>query len=132
VNRNSAPVTVLRWLLFLPAAFVASVIGGFLGTLGGARFSEFIGFTTSGAFSAFAFVMTGMTVAPKRTRTVKWVLIIISALLGIVSAVGSWLGEDRLKMAIGISMVLSSFIFAAVPHDEVVRPSPSTAMDDAL
>jgi hypothetical protein len=122
VARNSA-LTALRWIAFIPAAFVASVIASFLGTLAGGRFSEFIGFTTSGAFAAFAFVIAGLTVAPVQSKTVKWVLIALSASLGAISAFGSWLGEDKLKVATGLSMLFFSFAIGTMPLTETSRPA---------
>jgi len=97
---------------------MAALVGGWVGTAG-ARFSEFIGFTTSGAFSAAAFIYVGLVVAPKRTNIVKWTLIIPSCLLGVVSAIGESLSEDKLRMSIGISMAFCSIAFAGMPAKEI-------------
>ena len=116
--------------MFLPAAFLASVIAGFVGTFAGQRFSEFIGFTTSGAFSAFGFVVGGLIVAPRQTKQVKWLLIILSALIGAVAAVGAWMGEDKLRVATGLTMLVISFALAGLPLSEVpqlnARATPPT------
>ena len=114
-------LTVLRWIAFLPAGFAAAVVAGALFGFVGARFSEFIGFTTSGAISAGAFIYVGLTVAPKRNNIVKWTLIIPSILFGIVSALGDAQGDDKLRMSIGISMAVCSLAFAAMPVDEILR-----------
>lgn len=117
-------LNVLRWIAFIPAAFVASVIGSFFGTLTGGQVSEFIGFTTSGAFAALAFVIAGLLVAPIQTRSVKWVLIALSASLGAVSAYGSWLGDDRLKVATGLTMLFVSFGVGTFPLTDIPRVHP--------
>jgi hypothetical protein len=114
-------LTVLRWIAFLPAGFAAAVVAGALFGFVGARFGEFIGFTTSGAISAAAFIYVGLMVAPKRNNIVKWVLIVPSVLFGILSAIGDAYGADKLRMSIGISMALSSLAFAAMPTEEIVR-----------
>ena len=114
-------LTVLRWIAFLPAGFAAAVIAGALFGFVGARFSEFIGFTTSGAISAGAFIYVGLVVAPKRNNIVKWTLIVPSVLFGIVSAIGDAQGDDKLRMSIGISMALCSLAFAAMPAAEIIQ-----------
>jgi hypothetical protein len=45
----------IRWLLFVPAAFVASVVGSIFGTFAGSQLSEFIGFALSGVIAAIAY-----------------------------------------------------------------------------
>lgn len=114
-------LTVLRWIAFLPAGFAASVIAGALFGCVGALFSEFIGFTTSGAISAGAFIYVGLVVAPKRNNIVKWTLIVPSVLFGIGSAIGDAQGDDKLRMSIGISMALCSLVFAAMPAAEIIQ-----------
>lgn len=108
----------LRWVIYIPCGFMAALVGGWVGTAG-ARFSEFVGFTTSGAFSAAAFIFVGLVVAPKRTNIVKWTLIIPSCLLGVLSAIGKFIGEDKLRMSIGISMAIFSLAFAGVSAKEM-------------
>jgi hypothetical protein len=69
----------IRWLLFIPAAFVASVLASVLGNLAGSQMSEFIGFALSGAMAAIAFVTAGLWVAPRKGTLAKWTLITISS-----------------------------------------------------
>lgn len=114
-------LTVLRWIAFLPAGLAAAVFAGTLFGFVGARFSEFIGFITSGAISAGAFIYVGLIVAPKRNNIVKWTLIIPSVLFGIVSAIGETQSGDKLRMSIGISMAVCSLAFAAMPAEEILR-----------
>jgi hypothetical protein len=114
-------LAVLRWIVFLPAAFVASCIAGILMKWGGQFYSEFMGFVLSGAFSGGAFICVGLYVAPVRNNLVKWILIIISLLFGITATAGSAYSDDKLKMAIGISMVLFSLVFTVLPADIIVK-----------
>ncbi len=111
-------ISVIRWLLFLPAAFGASILASALFTIGGRMFSEFIAFSLGGAMGAVAFIMAGLWVAPKKNGAVKWTLIAISTVLGILSAAGSMLGEDKLKATTGVCMALVSLGFAKMsPHE---------------
>lgn len=111
-------IDVIRWLFFLPAAFVAAVVASALFTIGGRIFSEFIALSTGGAMGAVAFIMAGLWVAPKKNNAVKWTLIAISTVLGVLSAAGSMLGEDKLKAATGVCMALVSLGFAKMsPHE---------------
>jgi len=123
----SRMLTVLRWVAYLPFGFCAAMIGGCVGTAG-ARFGEFIGFTTSGAFSAAGFICAGLAVAPKRNNIVKWTLVIPSFFMGILSAIGESLSEDKLRMSIGISMAVVSLTFAAMPAKEIF-PNNKTESD---
>ena len=109
---------VIRWLLFLPAAFVGSVVASALFTTCGRMFSEFIALSTGGAMGAVAFILAGLWVAPKRNNVVKWTLIAISSVFGILSAAGSMLGDDKLKVTTGVCMALVSLGFARIsPHE---------------
>jgi hypothetical protein len=113
---------VVRWVAYLPCGFMAALIGGWVGSAG-SRFSEFVGFTTSGAFSAAAFIYVGLAVAPKRNNAVKWTLVIPSCLLGVLSAAGELIGEDKLRMSIGISMAICSLAFAGISANEMFPTS---------
>src|SRR2546430_17706913 len=103
---------VIRWLLFLPAAFVGSVLVSALFTIGGRMFGEFLGLSMGGAMGAVAFMMAGLWVAPKKNNLVKWALIAISTIFGILSAAGSMLGDDSLKVTTGVCIVLVSLELA--------------------
>jgi len=110
----------LRWIAYLPAGFAAAIIAGPLFGFVGSRFGEFIGFTTYGAMSASAFIYLGLLVAPKRSNLVKWTLIVPSVLFGIISVISDAQGDDKLKMSIGVSMVVCSIAFAAIPAVEII------------
>ncbi len=112
-------LTFIRWLLFLPAGFAASVVCRFLFGSVGASFSEFLGFVTAGIVGAAAFVSVGLVVAPKRISPVKWTLVVASAIFGLVLTFQEMHGDDKLEMATGISMVLSSFAYGRVSSHEL-------------
>lgn len=113
---------VIRWLLFLPAAFAASVVASALFTISvRMMFSEFVAFSTGGAMAAVTFIIAGLWVAPRKNNAVKWSLIAISAILGILSAAGAMLGDDRLKVTTGVCMVLASLGFARMPPHKITR-----------
>jgi hypothetical protein len=117
----------LRWIAFIPGAFLAAVIAGYLGTLVGSWTSEFIGFVTSGGFSAFGFVIGGLTIAPAKSKKVKWLLIVLAAVLGALSAYGSWHGDDKLKVATGLAMMLVALSLGSMPLTDVQRSHLDTS-----
>jgi hypothetical protein len=112
---------ILRWIAFLPAAFLAALIAGEGLYWGGWFFGEFYGYLLSGAGSAAAFVAVGVFVAPKRNNAVKWFLVVISALIGVGAAIGTALGDDKLRMTAGVSMVLVSLALAFLPAEELMK-----------
>lgn len=113
----------VRWVLFLPAALVlvASVVASALGNLAGGQLSEFIGFATSGAMGAAALIVAGLWTAPRPTNVVKWTLISISTALGVLSAIGTMFGDDKLKVTTGLCMAIVSLGFSKVPPRESRR-----------
>jgi len=115
-------LTILRWIAFLPAAFVASILVGTGFYWVGTFFGEFYSYVMCGAGGAGAFIAVGLFVSPKRNNAVKWTLIVLSVLIGVLGAVAVALGDDdKLKMAEGISMAIFSLVFAYMPADEVAK-----------
>ncbi|HMP77493.1 MAG TPA: hypothetical protein PKE12_14445 [Kiritimatiellia bacterium] len=115
-------MTVLRWILFLPASFVGGVLASSLLRMGAFIFPEIIRLLVCGAGGAAGMVCCGLYVAPRKTQAVKWILIVLAALLGLLSGLGSLLaGEDKLEAAIGISMLLTALAFSGVKPEEITR-----------
>ena len=115
-------LSCLRWIVFLPAAFLAAGLAGLLMKfVGGFFISEYIGLTLSGASSGIVFICVGLYVAPKRNDLIKWLLTAIFALCGIAATIGSALGDDKLRMAVGISMLVCSVVLALVPANEIMK-----------
>ena len=101
----------LRWILAIPAGFVASwLVGGVAGWA-----SEFLGGSSwyvwmmSGAFSAVAFFATAFRVAPARDKRLSWLLVALVGLLGTMSALGALVGKDPISALAGLTMVLFAF-----------------------
>ena len=115
-------MTLLRWILFLPAAFVGGVIASFLFRMSSFILPEIIGFLLCGSVGAAGMVFSGLYVAPRKTKVVKWILILLAALLGLLSALGSLLaGKDKLEVVIGIATILTAFAFSGVKPDEIIE-----------
>jgi hypothetical protein len=115
-------MTILRWVLFIPAALVAGMLVSAISRfVAGALFPDIVEFIACGAFGAAAMIMVGLRVAPKRTVPVKWTLITITALLGALAAVGSLLGPDKLQAAIGISTLLVALGFSSLHADDIAN-----------
>jgi hypothetical protein len=110
-------MTALRWLLFIPLAFAASILAGAIGYWFGNFFIvRYFGFdhligqvfvwTVSGLGSGLALIFVGMKIAPLRNNKVKWTLVIITMTLGIVSALGGFFGGHNKAVALaGVVMV---------------------------
>jgi len=125
-------MTLLRWILFLPAAFVGGVIASFLFRMGSFIFPEIIRFLLCGAGGAAGMVFSGLYVAPRKTKVAKWVLILLATLFGLLSALGSLLaGENKLEATIGIAMILTAFAFLGVKPDEITGTAQPSASADA-
>lgn len=106
---------VFRWFVFVPAAFVASIIAGAVANyvysiMGG---SSWYGWVLSGGASAWAFFFTAFRVAPSVTPAVKWVLVGLVGLLGALAALGPLLtGHEPVRSLGGLVMVGFAIHFA--------------------
>jgi hypothetical protein len=116
-------VEVLRWLAFIPSGFFAAVIAGVLTNLGANFFLRitWIAWSTSGAFSAAAFILVGLKVAPTCNRTAKWSLIIPSLLFGVISGLGSLLGDDPVSVLCGVAMIAVSIGFMGMKPEGILE-----------
>ena len=113
-------MTIVRWLLFIPAAFVVAVIvGALMNFVSQIFFPEWISWCISGAFSGAGFMLTGFKVAPRITRTVKWILILIVGVIGLMSAIGSLIGENKTAVLAGAIMVVIAVSFIGKSIDEI-------------
>jgi hypothetical protein len=112
----------LRWISFLPLAFLASLIASAIGTfaaelLGGG--SWYI-WSTSGALAAYAFFNVAFRVAPARTAFVKWSAVTVVGALGLISAAGSLtVPSQRIRALTGALMVVFAIVFARMPVDSI-------------
>jgi len=80
---------------------------------------EWLRWSTSGAFSATAFIIVGIKVAPSKSNAVKWVLISIIMILGLVSAVGAFIGDNPVSSLAGIAMFLVAGGFIKMDASEI-------------
>ena len=120
-------MNTLRWIAFLPTAFLASVIAGaighYLGGFAGAKFFDegsWVSWLVSGVVSGFVFVLVGIKVAPEKTNGVKLTLAVFVMALGGISVVGSLFGgEDQTAALAGIAMVLVSIGIIRTPVQDL-------------
>ena len=63
----------------------------------------------------------GLYVAPSKTQSVKWTLIVLAALLGLYSGLESLAGAKPLESAVGVSMLLSALGFAGIKPDRIAQ-----------
>src|SRR5256885_10961 len=76
---------ILRWILFLPGSFVASLIGGFLGYYAGAVFGDAAAQTSAAFFGALAAVLVAGLIAPTHRTVVTIVLASIVSLIAVTA-----------------------------------------------
>lgn len=112
----------VRWIGFLPAAFVGSVLGGVVGTIGANALAlpEFWRWSVSGGFSAGAFFFVGFKIAPAVTTAAKWSLVLALGVLGTMSFLGGFLENAQLgSFAAGGVMVIASIGVARLSNEEI-------------
>lgn len=115
----------VRWILFLPGAFAASVIAGAIGNLFGQLLAwlmpfvsptEVLGWVVSGGFSAVALMMVGARIAPEVTERVKWVLVGTTCLFGLAAFLGGFVeGGDETASIAGAVMILLAMMCTRLP-----------------
>ncbi len=115
-------MTVLRWILFIPAAvIVGAVASALFRFVAGLLFPDIVEFVVCGAVGAVAMITVGLRVAPRPSAAVKWTLIAITAVLGALAAVGSLLGADKLQAAIGVTMFLVASGFSSMSVEDIAK-----------
>lgn len=76
----------LRWILFLPGAVVASLVGAFLGYHAGLSFGSDTAAQTSAAFlGSLAFILAAGTIAPARRVGVAIVIATMVSLIAVMA-----------------------------------------------
>ncbi len=115
----------LRYVLFIPAALLVSIVcgvfGNWLGNFGIwiLEGNEILGWILSGALSGVFFVNTGMQVAPNATKTIKWIVLSVLFFLGGLSAL-SFFVSDGLSFIAGIMMILVGLIYLKLQPNEMI------------
>ncbi|SRR6266496_90588 len=122
-------MTALRWITFLPLAFVASVLIGaaaswFSGILHG---SEWYVWLISGVASGWVFFFVALHVAPTASDFVKWACVLIVGILGLVAALGPLMsGRERISSLAGVAMLGMAVYYARLPVDAIKADVKST------
>ena len=107
---------VIRWIGFIPLAFLGAVIAGVFGNFLGSVTNSFFALdmpyfaeSYSGAFSAITFVVVGLFISPNRTTIIKNILVGLIALIGILSAIGSFSSDGNITGLVMFVVALSLF-----------------------
>jgi hypothetical protein len=124
-------MTALRWLFFIPLAFVASIAAGACGYwcgnisvryFGLGASGEVISWTMSGIGSGFALIVVGLGIAPVRNNKVKWTLIAIVVAFGTISAIGEIFGSgNKVGAVAGVSMILVGIGAVRMPVEQLLE-----------
>lgn len=113
---------VIRWILCIPAGFVASVILGALAQMLGTAFggANWYVWMVGGAASGVAFFWVAFRVAPERTAALKWTVVAIVGLLGLMATLGPLMTRRNTARAFaGVAMVVLATSYARKSVDEV-------------
>jgi hypothetical protein len=105
---------ILRWILFLPGSFVASLIGAFLGYYAGAVFGDAAAQTSAAFFGSLAAILTAGYIAPTHHTVVT---IVLTSIVSLVALTAFTLSEfttlepyskmpDVLKVLIPLAQIL--------------------------
>lgn len=114
-------MVIARWILFLPAGFVAAFIAGPLFKLWPeiAGWPAWLMWFIDGLASGIAFALAGAVVAPKRTPAVKWVLLSLIIILGSLSALASLtVIKEKAHVFLGIAMILTGLGLSNFPIEK--------------
>lgn len=122
-------MTAVRWILAVPAAFVASVVMGFAASFVVSLFGGATWYTLllSGAGSAWAFFSVSFRVAPRVTPQFKWLVVVLVGSFGAMSAIGSLTSEEPIGFITGGTMLVLAIAYAKTTPAELqleVGPSP--------
>ncbi len=107
----------LRWALFLPLGFIASVICGYFANLitevmGGASWYVWL---ISGAVSGGAFIVVSIKVAPEENKTSKWLTFGTVSILGALSSLGAIMAGKQLVSALAGLAMIAMAVFVIQP-----------------
>lgn len=99
---------ILRWILFIPLGFIASILFGYIAFI----LNDFLGASNwyiwliSGAASGGAFIVISLKVAPEENSISKWLTFITVTILGFLSTLGPILtGKDIASSFAGVAIV---------------------------
>jgi len=107
----------------VPIAIIASILAGCVGFYLGRFWSgmEWMSWASGGALSAVAFLYVGMKIAPRKTKTGKWTMIGIVVVIGLLSGVGSILGDKPISALSGLAMIVVGLAFSGTTPEEIAE-----------
>lgn len=85
----------IRWILFIPLAFIAALLGSTIlnlvwqFVLGDGKIMSGISWLLSGGIASYFWMLTGMIVAPIKNNRTKWILLSLLFLVSVLSIAGS-------------------------------------------
>lgn len=111
-------VKALRWILFLPLGFVASIIAGMIYSIlptlfGGDTWYSLmvLGAIYSGVFVGVASAISPQMESKSKMTTTDWMILVTVSLLGVLSIVGGVLRSEELVYSItGVTMIILPFM----------------------
>lgn len=112
----------LRWILAIPLGFVASVLAG----VAGGWFAHFYGQPTwwvhliSGVASGVSFFWVAYRVAPAANTRLKWILVCVVGILGVLSFAGPIIARKQWFQSLeGLGMMLMAVVYSRQSKSEL-------------
>jgi len=116
----------IRWIAFIPGGLLLGTFASLVGTWGGSWFPEFIQDILCGFFGASGTIIGGFMIAPARHPAVKWIMIILCLLVGVLSILGALAPHGEPKgIFIGASVLIAAICLGFVPTKELVNDNPT-------
>ena len=112
-------MTTVRWIFFIPVAIVGGMATAMFFAFGSIILPDILRHVVSGIGTAGGTISIGLMVAPKRNKTVKWVLIALVIIFGALDALASIAIGEELKAVIGATMIFAALMFSTFDPEEM-------------
>lgn len=122
-------MSVIRWVLFIPAALAGGTVLAVLLTWATSRFPDIIMMMFRGCGETVGMMFFGMYVAPSKNQAAKWILVVVAAIIGLLDGLESLGGPKPIQSVVGFSMLLSTLGYVRVKPDEVLASVESGRPD---
>lgn len=122
----------IRWISFLPLAFVVSSIAGALAKTFMGLFSmnrglpDFVPWTVSAFVQGAIFVIVGLRIAPKIDAATKWLLAIPMIVTGVIAALGGAMTNDPAAWG-GVAVAFVGIAIARMSPEKLLGLAGRTA-----
>ena len=105
---------LLRTLLFLPIAFLAAIAAQMsLGFVAQFMFPQWIVYAIKGMAGSFTFLIVGFKIAPFVNQLIKWALLVLAGITGVLTIVKHLLENHPLGIIEGVFILLVAWLYTS-------------------